>query len=78
MDARTLRDTVIKPKLTEVFGGTMGLTLLTIGISAGMKGKTEREKAECMVEAICTDRRVVGMWGTARAQQQKNEWLKLV
>lgn len=76
MDARTLRDNFIKPKLLEMFGATMGLTLLTVGISASMKGKTEPERIQYMVEAICSDKRVVGMWGAARAQQQKNEWLR--
>lgn len=77
MDVRTLRDTLIKPKLVEMFGNGMALTLLTVALSASMKGKTETERIHLMVEAICSDKRVVGMWGAARAQQQKNEWMKL-
>lgn len=77
MDAKTLRDTVIKPKLVELLGGNLGLAVLTTGLSASMKGKTDSEKAHLMVEAVCADKKLVGMMGAARAQQQKNEWLKL-
>jgi hypothetical protein len=76
MDAKTVRETVIKPKLTEVFGTALANTLLTKSITAGMQGGDEQEKLKLMVEAICTDQKVVGMWGASQADKQKQEWLK--
>ena len=78
MDARTARETVIKPKLEEVLGNAMASSLLTMSIGAGMSGTNEHEKLQLMVNSICTDKRVVGMWGAAQTERQRREWSALV
>jgi hypothetical protein len=78
VDVWTIRETVIKPKLLEVFGGVIGHYLLTNGIVAGMKGTTEDEKLKLTVESICSDPKVIGMWGAVGAEKQKREWLGLL
>lgn len=75
MDARTVRDTVIKPKLIDVFGVVMGNSLVTKSISAGRTGDSEQEKLKLMVNAICSDPKVAGMWGVAQVQKQKQAWI---
>ncbi len=78
MDAKTARETVIKPKLVEVFGNAIASSLLTPAIVAGMQGTTEQDKLRLMVEAICSNPKVVGMWGAAQTDRQKRQWLTLV
>lgn len=78
MDAKTVRETVIKPKLIGMFGNSIASSLLTRATTAGMRGNTEQEKLKLMIEAICSDQRVVGMWGATQTARQKTEWLKLL
>jgi hypothetical protein len=78
MDAKTARDTVIKPKLVETFGASMAGLLMIKAINAGMAGSTEAEKLRLAAESICSDPKVVAMWGAAQAARQKDEWSKLV
>lgn len=77
MDARTARETVIRPKLVEVFGNTMALSLLTAAIGAGMQGTNEHDRLKLMVDCICNDKRVVGMWGAAQTERFRREWANL-
>jgi len=76
MDAKTIKETVIKPKLIEIFGNTIGNSLITKATLAGMRGNSEQEKLALMVEAICSNPIVVGMWGAAQTEKLKQEWLK--
>ena len=78
MDARTARETVIKVKLAEVFGNNIAASLTTSATVAGMAGGSEKEKLALMVNSICADARVLGMWGNAQTERQKREWLALV
>ena len=78
MDAKTARETVIRPKLAELFGNTMASALTTQATLAGMQGTTEQDKLRRMVEAICSSPKVVGMLGAAQMERQKREWLRLV
>ena len=78
MDAKTIRETIIKPKLSGVFGNTIANTLITGATLAGIKGGSEQEKLTLMVNAVCSDKKVVGMWGAAQTEKQKQEWLKLL
>jgi hypothetical protein len=75
MDAKTVRNTIIKPKLIDVFGTIMGNSLLTKAISAGLQGGSEEEKLKLMVDVICADPKVLGMWGEAHVQKQKQAWM---
>jgi acyl dehydratase len=78
MDAQTARETVIRAKLVEVFGGAIASSLVTKAAIAGMSGTSEKEKLQRAVDSICADARVLGMWGAAQAERQKKEWLSLV
>jgi len=78
MDAQTARETVIKSKLVEVFGNAIASSLITKAAMAGMSGESEQEKLKLVTDCICTDPKVLGMWGNAQAERQKKEWLALV
>ena len=78
MDAQTARETVIKPKLVEVFGNAIASSLVTKATMAGMAGTSEQEKLKLTADCICADTRVLGMWGNAQTERQKREWLALV
>ena len=76
MDANIVKETIIKPKVIEIFGNAIGNSLLTKATLAAMRGDTEQEKLNLMVEAICSNPLVVGMWGTAQTEKLKQEWLR--
>ena len=76
MNANTIKETVIKPKLIEIFGNAIGNSLVTKATLAGMRADTEQEKLKLMVETICSNSLVVGMWGAAQTEKLKQEWLK--
>jgi hypothetical protein len=76
MDAKTIKETVIKPKLIEIFGNTIGNSLVTKATLAGMRGNSEQEKLGLMVEVICSNPIVIGMWGVAQTEKLKREWLQ--
>jgi len=79
MDPRTIRDSVIKPKMIEIFGKAIGNLIFSTGILAAMDGrKTEEERFRVMVETICKESEVISLWGEADAQKQKEEWLRLL
>jgi hypothetical protein len=78
MDLGTIRDKVIKPKLVDIFGVVIGNGLFARAISVGIKGKTDREKLQLMVNSICSDPKVVAMCGAAHAEKTRQEWLDLL
>ncbi len=75
MDAKTVRDTIVKPKLVEVFGNAIANLLVTKSMSAGMKGTNEQEKLQLMLDSICSDNKVIGMWGEAQTAKHKQSWM---
>jgi hypothetical protein len=75
MDAKTVRETIIKLRLVDVLGIAIANTLVTKSIAAGMTGGTEQGKLKLMIEAICSDQKVVGTWGAAQTEKQKQAWL---
>ena len=78
MDARTARETVVKAKLAEVFGNNIAASLNASATIAGMAGTSEQEKLKLIADCVCTDPRVLGMWGSSQTERQKREWLALV
>ena len=76
LDAKTIKEMIIKPKLIEIFGNAIGSSLLTKATLAGIKGGSEQEKLAIMVETICSNQLVVGMWGAAQTEKLRQEWLK--
>lgn len=75
MDAITVREQIIRPKLEEIFGIVIANTLVTASIAAGMEGSTEAGKLKLMVESICSDPKVVTMLGAAQIGTYKEEWM---
>lgn len=75
MDAREVRESVMKPKLAEVFGATMALGLINQAMTAAIGKGSEQDRLQASVDAICNDPRVVGMWGASTAAKFKAEWL---
>ncbi|MFC1562554.1 hypothetical protein ACFL4Z_00710 [candidate division KSB1 bacterium] len=78
MDAKEVREKIIKPKLAELFGNIIANALVSKAAVAGMKGSSNKEKLILMVESVCNDQKVIGMWGIAQTNKQKNEWLNLI
>lgn len=78
MDAQTVREKTIKPKLVETFGNAIASALITAATVAGAGGTSEQEKLQLTVTSICADPRVLGMWGNAQTERQKKEWVALV
>ena len=76
MDAEAVGETVIKPKLVEIFGATIADLLFTRAMFAGIQGNDEQESFQLMVESVCAHPKVIGMWGAAQAGKTKQEWLQ--
>jgi hypothetical protein len=78
MDFAEIREKVIKPKLIEVFGNAMGGGLYIKAVGAAMAASSDSDKLNKMVDTICADPKVTGMWGASGTAKQKQEWLKLL
>ena len=78
MEAKEVREKIIKPKLAEFFGNIIANALVSKAAIAGMKGSSDKEKLRLMVESVCSDQKVIGIWGMAQTNKQKNEWLNLI
>ena len=78
MDAQTARETILKPKLVEVFGNAIAGSLIAKAATNSQSGTSEQEKLKLVVDTICADPRVLGMWGAAQTERQMKEWLTLV
>lgn len=78
MDAQTARETIIKPKLVEMFGNAIASNLITKAAMASQGELSQQEKLQRIVDSICADPKVLGMWGAAQTERQKKEWLNLV
>jgi hypothetical protein len=74
MDAATLRETVIRPKLIESFGKMLASTILIAGTSAGMSASDDGAKKQAIVDAICGNDKVISMWGS-KVNKLKREWM---
>lgn len=78
MDFSTMKEKVIRPKLAEVLGNLLASSVISkYSGNAIMKGNTDQEKCEILIEAICKDPKVTNIWGTAQTTKQRQEWLKL-
>lgn len=69
-------DKVIKPDLENVFGPAMTARII---MSSRAKANApivgmRKEDFEKMIEAICCDDRVVGMWGSAGIHERRVRW----
>ena len=73
-----IRDEVIVPKLVDMLGKTMAESLSRESRFATAGAKDDNERLHITVEKTCSDERFIGMWGTAQADKQKEEWLELL
>ena len=79
MDYGKIKETIIKPKLASLFGNLNASVIVQkYSSQAIMKANNEKEKLTLLVNGICNDKQVVGIWGMAQATRHKQEWLKLV
>jgi hypothetical protein len=78
MNLDQVRDTVIKPKLVESFGGLMASALIASSGNAMAGCKDDKEKLAAMVKALCSHDKVKAMWGEAMAQKRQKEWSSLL
>ena len=77
MDMDTLQEKVITPKLIESFGGSLGKIIATNAVMSTFKVTDVQERKKVYVEAVCSHKRVVAMWGESQAQKLKREWMAL-
>jgi len=77
MDANSICDKIIKSKLTDILGRTMAQALYSKAQFAAVRAINESERLALFVDFICADPHFIGMWGTAQAARQKQEWLGL-
>lgn len=79
MDYGQIKETIIKPKLASLFGNLNASVIVQKHSSkAIMQANDDKEKLKLLINGICSDTQVVGIWGMAQATKQKQEWLKLV
>lgn len=75
MNSEAIIATEIKPKLVEAFGRQTANTLLTQGTLAYVStDRSEEERFDALLRAICSDPRVVREWGAEIAANQMDEW----
>lgn len=78
MNLDQIRDTVIKPKLVESFGGLMASALIATASGATSGCKDDKEKLAALAKAICSHDKVKAMWGDAMATKRLREWSGLL
>ena len=78
MNYLNIRDDIIKPKLTDMLGKTLAENLTNNAHIKTIGTHVDRQKLQIFVDKVCTDENFLGMWGTAQAAKQKNEWLGLM
>jgi hypothetical protein len=77
MDFNTIKDTIIKKKLAEVFGDNMGTLILNMGVAQSNKGSNDKEKVDLLVDFICSNPKIIAVWGAAEAGKIKQQWKAL-
>ncbi len=75
MKAETIIDSTIKPQLVEALGRQVANSLLTRAtLSYVSTDGSEKERYETLLYSICSDKRVIGVWGKQDAARQMTEW----
>ena len=82
MDSKEVVDQVVKPKLTEVFGGMMCSMIVSKAYTSTFKivakSQTPLDTYKLVIESICSNPKVIAMWGENGANKQKEEWINLI
>ena len=79
MDSEKAIETEIEPQLVEDFGQEVAnllLTRATLCYATMIAG--ERQRFEAFVHSICTDGRVIEVWGQETAAVQGKRWRALI
>jgi methylenetetrahydrofolate dehydrogenase (NADP+)/methenyltetrahydrofolate cyclohydrolase len=75
MDVEAVIDTKIRPQLIEAFGRQTANSLLTKATLAYVSTDgTEQERFETLVQTICSDERVLGVWGERGVAERIEDW----
>jgi len=79
VDTETIIETQIEPKLIEAFGLQVTHSLLTRATLCyvAVDGDEEQRYA-AFVRSICSDERVIGVWGAVDAAGQEQAWRDLI
>jgi len=82
MDSKEVVDQIVKPKLTEVFGRIACSIIVSNAYSGTFKAVSNSvspiDTYKLVIESICSNSKVIAMWGENGAEKQKNEWLNLI
>jgi len=75
MDIEAIIDAKIKPQLIEAFGRQTANSLVTQATLAYVSSDgTEQERFEVFVQTICSDPRVLEVWGKRGAAERVEDW----
>jgi hypothetical protein len=78
MDTETAIKTQIGPKLIEAFGRQVTNSLLTQATLCYVTAQGgEENRYEAFVHSICSDTRIVRVWGTRCASEKEKVWRAL-
>jgi hypothetical protein len=83
MNSKDTFDSVVKPKLTEVFGNFMGNSIssqayLTAFREIAKGNGSGIDTYVLVIEIICSSEQTIAMWGENGAAKQKEEWLSMI
>jgi hypothetical protein len=69
-------DSIIKPELENVFGPalTARIIMSSRARSNAPIVNMHKEEFERLIDAICEDERVSGMWGASGIRERKEKW----
>lgn len=80
MDPKAALEEKVKPKLEDTFGKAVAMLIVMSATNSSGASVVSLDETDYrrLCGAICTDPRVVNMWGQAGAQAQQLEWERLV
>lgn len=72
-------DNHVRTKLESSFGKAVATMIVASAAtkSCSIITDLQPDDYECLCEAICTDQRVLDMWGAAEADETLTQWKKL-
>ena len=78
MDVETAVETTIEPQLVDALGRQVANSLLTRATLSYVTIRgDEKKRFEAFVNEICSDDRLINLWGEPAAAKQQEEWIAL-
>ena len=78
MDAETAIETTIEPQLIDALGRQVANSLLTRATLCYVTIRgDDRKRFEAFVNEICSDDRLISLWGEPAAAKQEEKWIAL-